>query len=1030
MAAVLGAIVVLLLRLWQVQVVEHEVWANEAANLVRSGRIVPFERGRIVDVRGRTIARDHELYRIDFVYRDFRRGHPLGLATHGRSTLELRAVSLEEGVGRLVDWATELVLLSPLELGAWMRGGPLRTASLDLPASDQPARAGRRARARDVGFYVGRLLDLSRSEQREMHRALSDWKSPTSFVTQCAAWRGRADVDGFLDELRRDWSRSLDDLARLSRLLADGDRGPEASGDAGTLTDLVRDLETCRRRVEDDTASRLFREAAGFRPGRVASEVLAAAIDLDWISRRLYWDDERTRAWLRRARASWLGWRDSWGVEEIAAEIAVNRGRRGSEPDDVLDAVAALYRHPDDESTAWRELERLRVLSELGEAFDDVELEPDELAPPDVLPIQDPDLRALALRPQDGWHLFGYLAAGVAEPTLDTRTRAAEHGARWRSAVQNRLRRDEFDPLLIELLDDWELRFQRAIRTALERLLAAGATAGRDGKLVLSEERLERATERARFIRIDLGSRERRIVREPDYEIVHLLSRYPERFRGFVVRDAHVRELEARTADGEPLAANLVGRVRQSDVRELREQREEAEELDELLAIGTRSSSETERLSELLPRVFRPDQVRGAEGLEALCDPELSGHNGYEETRGLQEKLDTNQRWTVEPRDGADVRLTLDLDVQRAARDALENPRPDPDVTMRDPDWLAHPVGAIVLMSVAGDVVAAASVPNRPPATPPTERRPPEWQIVRERTLRKPTFQPPGSVFKPFAAAWALEYLGWDPLAENDCNVIPDGGCGYKDLRCWKRYGHGFVDLHGALEGSCNAYFAWLGERFESRSFHDCMREFGFGQPTGINTLFEDDAELGRGSLREASAEYSLTRELRGRDLRLCGNGLGVIEANPMQVARATCALATGRLPDVRLVAAIGAREVPRRSRPLSISLDTLARIRAALRSVTHDPGGTANKAELVPQRLGFGVAAKTGSADLQGRTEDGKVRKHTWFAGWLPVDRPRYVCVVFCHDTRVTSSHSAIWIAQDFLERPAVRELVLGADG
>jgi len=1039
MAVVLGGALVLVLRLYQVQVVEHEVWANEAANLVRSGRIVPFERGRILDARGRTIVRDHELYRIDFSYREFRRGHPLGQVTHARATLEMRAVPLQEGCAHLVEWATELTRLSPHALGEWMRGGTLVTPSLMLPASESPGDENRRSRARDLGFYVGRLLSLSRSEQREMHRALNEWESKETFVELLARWRGRsgshrddrgdaeAAAEVLLGELRAGWQRSLGELGELARLLADGS---SRRASATALDDLVRDLEECRRSVEDDTASRLFREAAGFGPGRVASEVLDAAVDLDWIARRLFWDEARTRAWLERARAAWLGWRDSWGVEEVAAEVAVRREREGAGPDDVLDAGVAFFRHPSDESTAWRELERLRVVAELGETFDGLSFERDEIGSLVVLPIQDPELRALQLRPEDRWHLLGYLGEDVAELTLASRARAVERGAAWRRALKNRLRRDEFDPLLIELFEDWERRLQRAARAALERLLAEQAAEGRGGKLRFTEERLERATERARFIRIDLESRERRIVREPDYEIVHLLSRYPERFAGFVVRDAHVRVFEALTSGDEPLAALLIGRVRQSDVRELREQREEAEELRSLLAIGTRTRSETERLSELVPRVFRPDQVRGAEGLEALCDPELSGHNGYEETRGLQEKGDTHQRWTVDPTDGEDVWLTLDLDVQRTARDALEHPRRDPDVAMRDEAWLAHPVGAIVLLSVTGDVVAAASVPNRPPANEPAERRPPEWQIVRERTLRKPTFQPPGSVFKPFVAAWALDYLQWDPLAENDCNAIPDGGSGYKDLRCWKRYGHGFVDLHGALEGSCNAYFAWMGEAFDSREFHACMREFGFGQPTGINDLFGDDAELGRGSLREASSSHILTRTLRGRDLRLAGNGLGVVEANPMQVARATCGLATGRLPDVRLVAALGDRLVPRRSRPLAISTGTLAAIRAALIAVTHERGGTASRAELVEDRLGFAVAAKTGSADLQGRSEEGRVRKHTWFAGWMPARDPRYVCVVFCHDTRVTSSHSAIWIAQDFLESPAVRELVLGGGG
>jgi cell division protein FtsI/penicillin-binding protein 2 len=157
------------------------------------------------------------------------------------------------------------------------------------------------------------------------------------------------------------------------------------------------------------------------------------------------------------------------------------------------------------------------------------------------------------------------------------------------------------------------------------------------------------------------------------------------------------------------------------------------------------------------------------------------------------------------------------------------------------------------------------------------------------------------------------------------------------------------------------------------------------------------------------------------RELRLAGNGLTVVEATPMQLARATCGLATGRLPELRLVRAIGENEVsPAEARALPLAEETLAFLRRALTDVTHLSSGTASAA-LAPGVIGYSIAAKTGSADYTSSSAEGdqerRVRKHTWVTGWLPAEDPRIVFVVFVHDTTATSSHGAVYVARQILE-------------
>ena len=100
---------------------------------------------------------------------------------------------------------------------------------------------------------------------------------------------------------------------------------------------------------------------------------------------------------------------------------------------------------------------------------------------------------------------------------------------------------------------------------------------------------------------------------------------------------------------------------------------------------------------------------------------------------------------------------------------------------------------------------------------------------------------------------------------------------------------------------------------------------------------------------------------------------------------------------------------------------------------------GSAKNAWLTPDRIGFKLAAKTGSADyhkgavppigrpsapIEDYNEKG-MRKHTWLAGWFPAEEPRFVITVYVHDTSATASHSAAYVARKFLVSRAVQDLM-----
>ena len=143
---------VLLARLFQVQVVEHSVWAAEADALVRSSEVLPSHRGRLLDRHGRVLARDEDVWCVDIVYRDFRRDQPLGIVAHARSTLEMRPVPLTEALAHLGGWAREIVELSPAAVAGFASGEALATGTYRIGKTADAAGEARASRASDLRF--------------------------------------------------------------------------------------------------------------------------------------------------------------------------------------------------------------------------------------------------------------------------------------------------------------------------------------------------------------------------------------------------------------------------------------------------------------------------------------------------------------------------------------------------------------------------------------------------------------------------------------------------------------------------------------------------------------------------------------------------------------------------------------------------------------------------------------------------------------------------------------------------------------
>lgn len=1131
-AVFLVAVAFLVARLYDVQVTQHAVWATEAANLVRSHHVEPYRRGDIRDREGRVVARDHEVYELEFVWRDFRRGHPLGQVAMAWSLVLGSPVSLAEAQRDLSARAAVLSRLSPREVLEFGRGAPLALAGVEVVADApaelaalerdatfgaRPGNAGegevsrglaaqrlrRGTRAGDLGFYVYRLLGLSSREERALRRLAEDPELAERSFVELASIATGVGPDQVARDLEARIAAGLEHLGRLAQRLDwqaidPGVEMARAAFDRLPPTErLVAVIEARRAAVDDDTADALFAAALGCPPWRFDQANLGR-LDLAWLDRLLSWSPARRLAWIRRRGSAWPLMVDDWVADHVIARAKLGVRQGGLDAADALLGALAHAFRADAEAWArrngvaedWRKVDALDGIANLPGALEGADgFRAADLA--GALCFQDPRRRASSAAHEDllvevlGPALDGAARAldearrvtapkGAAAPALPaaptTPTLAAKHLV-TRTVSKERLDWDVADrEAVAALLLALEVELQRRTTELLVRLVPEGAVdpaagaGGTLGAIRVTEARIGRAEESRRYVVRDRGSRPKVIGREPGYELVHLVTRHPREFAGFGVRPTTRRERPDAVNthdDGALVAAHLIGSVRHPYLVDLLKQRPSELELAEMQRQLALPEEDREAILELVEAAWHPDERMGGSGIEGWFDRELRGREGYTEFQGLQDRKGENRAPIHRPAEGGkDVWLTLDLELQRAAEEFLRAPGAPPPEESTDQQWFLFPVGAIVLARTDGEVLVAASAPIDGPkgararggVVPPDTDG--QWLVATERTLGRPRFQPPGSIVKPLFAAYALQRLGVEfgqglAACDGDSPRIGVGAdpkspphAGFGVVDCNVKNGHSRVVSHDtrhlmtmseALTVSCNSYFAALGERhYRGDSMRAALELFGLGRPTGVR--FDP---VGRTGLGEVSAFPSSDAFRAGRvpeaevQRQYIANGLVHLEASVVQMARAYAGLATGALPTMRLVGRIGDEGVAADVEPLPIDAAHLERVRSSLRSVITDPNGSGHGKGLDKETLGYALAGKTGSADYrfiskpEGGATTGYMRKHAWFAGYFPAEAPRFVVILYVHDTATTASRITTYLASRFLQLPEVVEFL-----
>ena len=383
----------------------------------------------------------------------------------------------------------------------------------------------------------------------------------------------------------------------------------------------------------------------------------------------------------------------------------------------------------------------------------------------------------------------------------------------------------------------------------------------------------------------------------------------------------------------------------------------------------------------------------GRTGLERYYDELLRGVVGYEQVETNVEGRALGRLGLVPATAGADLRLSIDVELQQAMVAAFGDMQGS----------------AVAVDPATGQVLAMVSLPSYDPNLFVNGISNTDYRALMDDPAR-PLFNrnvlgggPPGSIVKPFVALAGVD----SGLRTPESRVfstgeffIPGQSRGYRDAG----RGGGWVDLRDSISRSINYYYYKLAYDMGIDRLAEYMHRYGFGEPTGIDLTGES---AGIVPSREWKAKNSREPWYPGETV-IAGIGQGYWVATALQMARGTAAIANGgRLHPLRLVAerrtGYDAPWSPLPAAPAPRITDNPAHLRAVqegMENTIHGRGTAVAMARGAPYRMAgkTGTAQKIsrrGSASLDPRTLPYHLRHQALFAGYAPAENPTIALAV-----------------------------------
>ncbi|HVS33425.1 MAG TPA: penicillin-binding protein 2 [Thermoanaerobaculia bacterium] len=402
-------------------------------------------------------------------------------------------------------------------------------------------------------------------------------------------------------------------------------------------------------------------------------------------------------------------------------------------------------------------------------------------------------------------------------------------------------------------------------------------------------------------------------------------------------------------------------------------------------------------------RELRQGDLIGKRGVELMYDNYLRGKDGaeYWEYDSHGRRLSEYAPARKQPVAGDNVYLTIDFELQRRAEQYFnEN----------------EMVGATVVLDPRnGEVLAMASSPAYNPNVYSKRFTPEVYKVIQSNPFKIELnraiqgLYSPGSVFKNVMAMAGLSegVVG----TGTSFNCAGSGVFFGRRFRCWKREGHGAVDVDRALKISCDIYFYNTGARLGVDKIHDFARLLTFGEISQIDLDGEKAGIVP--STKWAREKRKSAPKWYPSETISVSIGQGPLIVTPLQVANMTAAIANGgkvfKPHVVRMIERGGRDAKPQRLKvatevihEVKLAPEALSAVRQGLWKVVNEAGGTGGNARIE----GLGVSGKTGTVQViaqhgwvRSDSLPFKFRDHAWFAAHAPGgpgQTPQMVVVVF----------------------------------
>ena len=411
------------------------------------------------------------------------------------------------------------------------------------------------------------------------------------------------------------------------------------------------------------------------------------------------------------------------------------------------------------------------------------------------------------------------------------------------------------------------------------------------------------------------------------------------------------------------------------------------------------------------PLLDLPGFRLGKRGIEKTFDPEIRGEAGASRVEVNAYGRVIRELERQPGRVGQDVYLTIDQQLQSFLYERLKD----------------ESAGAAIMDVETGDLLALVSTPGFDPNAFNVGVTTEQWRALlqddHKPLINKPLagFYPPGSTFKTVTALAALDAGVITPDTVFNCSG--QFTLGSHAFHCWKKGGHGTINLRQGLKVSCDCFFYQVALKLGIDALQDGARRLGLGSVTGI----EIPGERAGFIPDRAWKQKTFKEPWQLGETLVAGIGQGYILTTPLQLCVLAARLAGGKQVVPRLVHSLGAQKTPRPPvEPVGFSIEALDAVRQAMIAVANEPGGTAYGWRITDPA--FAMAGKTGTAQVRviGAEERAtgirsneslpwKLRDHGIFIAFAPTDKPRYACAVLIEHGGI-NAHPQVALARDAL--------------